>query len=81
MSAGQSRHRRAAHFTAFHPDYKMRDVPPTPPATLARGRRIARDAGLRFVYTGNVHDDGEGGTTYRASAATGSGSVWWSRPA
>jgi len=52
------------HFTAFHPDYKMRDVPPTPPATLARARRIARDAGLRFVYTGNVHDDGEGGTTY-----------------
>jgi len=80
VSAGQSRHRRAAHFTAFHPDYKMRDVPPTPPATLARGRRIARDAGLRFVYTGNVHD-GEGGTTNRASAATGSGSVWWSRPA
>ena len=42
----------------------MRDVPPTPPATLARAR-IAREAGLRFVYTGNVHDDGEGGTTYR----------------
>ena len=41
----------------------MRDVPPTPPATLARARRIARDNGLRFVYTGNVHDS-EGGTTY-----------------
>ena len=37
------------HFTAFHPDYTMRDVPPTPPATLARARRIARDVGLRFV--------------------------------
>ncbi len=48
------------HFTAFHPDYRMRDVPPTPPATLRRARRIARDAGLRYVYTGNVHDpDGQ----------------------
>ncbi|THV29970.1 AmmeMemoRadiSam system radical SAM enzyme [Glycomyces paridis] len=50
------------HFTAFHPDFKMRDVPPTPPATLRRARRIALDAGLRFVYTGNVHDP-EGQTT------------------
>ena len=51
------------HFTAFHPDWKMPDVPPTPPATLARARRIALDAGLHYVYTGNVHDS-EGGTTY-----------------
>ena len=51
------------HFTAFHPDYKMRDLPPTPPATLSRARRIARANGLHFVYTGNVHDS-EGGTTY-----------------
>lgn len=50
------------HFSAFHPDFKMRDVPPTPVATLRRARRIARDAGLRFVYTGNVHDP-EGQTT------------------
>ena len=50
------------HFTAFHPDYKMRDVPPTPPETLSRARRIAIGEGLRFVYTGNVHDS-EGGTT------------------
>jgi pyruvate formate lyase activating enzyme len=50
------------HFTAFHPDWKMRDVPPTPPATLTRARSIAREAGLRYVYTGNVHDR-EGGTT------------------
>jgi pyruvate formate lyase activating enzyme len=48
------------HFTAFHPDFKMRDVPHTPPATLRRARRIALDHGLRFVYTGNVHDpDGQ----------------------
>ncbi|WP_327007294.1 AmmeMemoRadiSam system radical SAM enzyme [Dactylosporangium sp. NBC_01737] len=48
------------HFSAFHPDFKMRDIPHTPPETLRRARRIALDAGLRFVYTGNVHDpDGQ----------------------
>ena len=51
------------HFTAFHPDYKMTDVPATPPATLARAREIGRLAGLNYVYTGNVHDAG-GGSTY-----------------
>jgi pyruvate formate lyase activating enzyme len=51
------------HFTAFHPDYKMLDRPPTPPATLSRARAIAREAGLRHVYTGNVHDP-EGQTTF-----------------
>ena len=51
------------HFTAFHPDWKMTDVPATPPATLQRAREIGRLAGLRYVYTGNVHD-AEGGTTY-----------------
>ncbi|NVB77214.1 MAG: AmmeMemoRadiSam system radical SAM enzyme [Kofleriaceae bacterium] len=50
------------HFSAFHPDYKMMDIPPTPPATLRRARAIARRAGLRYVYTGNVHDR-EGDTT------------------
>ncbi|HET9595341.1 MAG TPA: AmmeMemoRadiSam system radical SAM enzyme, partial [Anaeromyxobacteraceae bacterium] len=44
------------HFSAFHPDYKMLDVPPTPPATLRRARRRALAEGLRYVYTGNVHD-------------------------
>ena len=51
------------HFTAFHPDYKMTDIAPTPPATLSRARAIARRAGLRYVYTGNVRDL-EGGTTW-----------------
>jgi pyruvate formate lyase activating enzyme len=51
------------HFTAFHPDYKMMDTSPTPPETLRRARRIALDAGLHHVYTGNVHDV-EGGTTF-----------------
>jgi pyruvate formate lyase activating enzyme len=51
------------HFTAFHPDWKMMDVPPTPPATLTKAREIAIKAGLHYVYTGNVHDT-EGGTTF-----------------
>lgn len=44
------------HFSAFHPDWKMTDLPPTPPATLTRARKIALKNGLRYVYTGNVHD-------------------------
>jgi len=51
------------HFTAFHPDYKMTDVEPTPSTTLRRARSIALAEGLHYVYTGNVHD-AEGGTTY-----------------
>jgi pyruvate formate lyase activating enzyme len=50
------------HFTAFHPDWKMTDIGPTPPATLTRARRIARGEGLRYVYTGNVHDEAGGST-------------------
>jgi pyruvate formate lyase activating enzyme len=51
------------HFTAFHPDYKMTDLPATPTGTLTRARGIANANGLRYVYTGNVHDT-EGGTTF-----------------
>ena len=51
------------HFTAFHPDYKLTDVPRTPPATLTRSRGIALGEGIRYVYTGNVHDR-TGGTTF-----------------
>ena len=50
------------HFTAFHPDYRMTDVEPTPPSTLRRAREIGLAQGLHHVYTGNVHDR-EGGTT------------------
>lgn len=53
------------HFTAFHPDFKMREVPQTPGSTLARARRQALAAGLRYVYTGNVHDV-KGQSTYCA---------------
>jgi pyruvate formate lyase activating enzyme len=51
------------HFTAFHPDYRMRDRQSTPRSTLLRAREIAMKNGLRYVYTGNVHDK-EGGSTY-----------------
>jgi pyruvate formate lyase activating enzyme len=51
------------HFTAFHPDWKMMDRPPTPPATLLRAREIALAQGMRYVYTGNVHDEA-GQSTY-----------------
>jgi pyruvate formate lyase activating enzyme len=51
------------HFTAFHPDFRMLDVPPTPGGTLTRAREIARRNGVRYAYTGNVHDR-DGGTTF-----------------
>jgi pyruvate formate lyase activating enzyme len=51
------------HFSAFHPDYKMMDVPATPTKTLLKAREIAMAQGLRFVYTGNVHNT-EGDSTY-----------------
>ena len=57
------------HFTAFHPDYSMTDIAPTPPATLTRAREIARAEGLRYVYTGNVHDV-DGGTTFCSRCGT-----------
>ena len=51
------------HFTAFHPDFKMRDLPRTPRGTLNRARRIAIDMGMKYVYVGNVFDE-NGQTTY-----------------
>ncbi|ALP52712.1 radical SAM protein [Candidatus Tenderia electrophaga] len=51
------------HFSGFHPDWKMMDVPATPMATLVRARNIALAAGVRYAYTGNVHDKA-GESTY-----------------
>jgi len=51
------------HFTAFHPDWKMRDIESTPQATLTRARKIALDNGLHYAYTGNVHDT-QGSSTW-----------------
>jgi pyruvate formate lyase activating enzyme len=51
------------HFTAFHPDFKMKDLPSTPQDTLNRAREIAMDMGMKYVYTGNVSDS-KSQTTY-----------------
>src|SRR6266699_3239818 len=65
------------HFTAFHPDWKMTDTPATPPATLKSARRIAMQAGLHYVYTGNIHD-GAGQSTYcHGCGATLIGRDWY----
>ncbi len=45
------------HFTAFHPDYKLRNLPPTSPAILEQARTIARDIGINYVYVGNVYSE------------------------
>jgi pyruvate formate lyase activating enzyme len=50
------------HFTAFHPDFKLQDRPATPPGTLHRARKIAREVGLHYVYEGNIFS--EGANTY-----------------
>ena len=42
------------HFTRFHPTYKLKNLPPTPPDTLERQYRIARKAGIHFPYVGNL---------------------------
>jgi pyruvate formate lyase activating enzyme len=57
------------HFTAFHPDYKLLDVPPTPAATLTRAREIALANGVRYAYTGNVHDRSGQSTACHACGA------------
>jgi pyruvate formate lyase activating enzyme len=57
------------HFTAFHPDWKMRDVPSTPASTLTRAREIALRNGVRYAYTGNVHDSRGGSTWCHACGA------------
>jgi pyruvate formate lyase activating enzyme len=58
------------HFSAFHPDYKMTNIAGTPIDTLIQARKIARDAGLLYVYTGNAHHS-EGDTTYCPSCGSG----------
>jgi len=65
------------HFTAFHPDWKMRDKPATPAATLSRARDIARTNGVRYVYTGNVHDRAGGSTWCHGCGALLIGRDWF----
>lgn len=65
------------HFTAFHPDWKMTGHAPTPPATLTRARRIAMANGVRYAYTGNVHDADGGTTRCHACGETLIGRDWF----
>lgn len=51
------------HFTAFHPDFKMRDKDRTPEKSLIDARKIAMDMGIKYCYVGNVYNS-EGQTTY-----------------
>jgi len=51
------------HISRFHPQYKMTELHPTPLSTLQRAKQIGTDAGLKYVYTGNVPGD-EGENTY-----------------
>jgi pyruvate formate lyase activating enzyme len=54
------------HVSAFYPTYKMLDRPPTPATTLRRARDIGLEAGLRYVYTGNIPGE-NGENTYCAA--------------
>jgi pyruvate formate lyase activating enzyme len=56
------------HFSAFHPDFKLMNLPPTPAETLLRARRQAKAAGLKHVYTGNIRDP-EGQSSYCTACA------------
>jgi pyruvate formate lyase activating enzyme len=57
------------HFSAFHPDYKMLSTPRTPAKSLVRAREIALQNGVRYAYTGNVHDE-RGDSTYCFTCGT-----------
>jgi len=50
------------HFTAFHPDYKMTDIPKTEAKSLLEAYNIAKQNGLHYVYTGNIYDQKTGST-------------------
>ena len=65
------------HFTAFHPDWKMMDRPSTPAATLSRAREIAMEEGIRYAYTGNVHDEAGQSTYCHACGKVVIGRDWY----
>lgn len=58
------------HVTAFYPTYRLLDSPPTPAATLRRARRIGLEAGLKFVYEGNIPGEGGENTSCPACGKT-----------
>jgi pyruvate formate lyase activating enzyme len=47
------------HFSRFFPNYKLNNLPPTPVETLTDARKAAMDAGLKFVYIGNIRHEAE----------------------
>jgi pyruvate formate lyase activating enzyme len=65
------------HFTAFHPDYRLRGKAPTSHAVLARAREIAVRHGVHYVYTGNVHDRAGQSTYCSGCDATLIGRDWY----
>jgi len=65
------------HFSAFHPDYKMLATPPTPLSTLTRAREIAINNGIRYAYTGNVHDKSGASTFCHNCGDTLIGRDWY----
>ncbi|MEQ8344125.1 MAG: AmmeMemoRadiSam system radical SAM enzyme [Sneathiellaceae bacterium] len=65
------------HFSAFHPDYRMQDVPPTPKETLLLARRIALATGIRYAYIGNVHHEEADSTWCHGCGAKVIGRDWY----
>jgi pyruvate formate lyase activating enzyme len=65
------------HFSAFHPDFRMRGTPATPADTLHRARRIALKNGIRYAYTGNIHDKESGSTDCHNCGARLIGRDWY----
>ena len=57
------------HFSAFHPDWKMTNIPGTPSSTLLKARKIATNNGLNYVYVGNVHNE-DASSTYCPGCGT-----------
>jgi pyruvate formate lyase activating enzyme len=65
------------HFTAFHPAWKMTDIPPTSGSVLGRAREIGLRNGLHHVYTGNVHDYAGSSTYCRTCGELSIGRDWY----
>jgi pyruvate formate lyase activating enzyme len=65
------------HFTAFHPAWKMSDISSTPVSTLTRAREIARQNGVRYAFTGNVHDRAGASTFCHECGQTLIGRDWY----
>jgi pyruvate formate lyase activating enzyme len=65
------------HFSAFHPDWKMKETPRTPARTLIEARASAMAAGLRYVYTGNISDEASQSTYCHACGTRLIGRDWY----